>query len=75
MCVVVYTRGISNTTREEKQMENYKLNIEVEIDGAYQKIEVDKVYPTIQKARSALAGQMAKYDRKEMCARGSIVAA
>ena len=56
-------------------MENYKLNIEVEIDGSYQQVEVDKTYPTIQKARSALSGQMAKYDRKEMCARGSVVVA
>lgn len=56
-------------------MENYKLSIEVEIDGTYQQVEVDKVYPTFQKARSALAGQLAKYDRKEMCARGTVVAA
>jgi hypothetical protein len=72
---VIYIRVISNTTREESKMENYKLSIEVEIDGTYQQVEVDKVYPTFQKARSALAGQLAKYDRKEMCARGTVVAA
>lgn len=56
-------------------MEDYKLIVEIELDGSYQEVKVDKVYPTIQKARSALAGQMAKYDRKEICARGSIVTA
>ena len=56
-------------------MENYKLSIEVEIDGVYEQVEVNKIYPTIEKARAALSGQMAKYDRKEICARGSVVAA
>lgn len=52
---------------------NYTINIEVEIDGTYQAVTIDKVYPTIQKARSALYGQLAKYDRKDMCAKGSVV--
>jgi hypothetical protein len=54
-------------------MENYKLNIEVEIDGTYQPVSIEKVYPTIQKARAALYGQLAKYDRKDMCAKGNVV--
>lgn len=52
---------------------NFALKIEVEIDGTYQAMTIDKVYPTIQKARAALYGQLAKYDRKEMCAKGSVV--
>ena len=66
---------ISNTKERENKMENYKLSIEIEIDGTYQPVQVDKVYPTFQKARGALAGQLAKYDRKEICARGTVVPA
>jgi hypothetical protein len=54
---------------------NYKLSIEVEVDGVYEAVEVDKVYATIQQARGALAGQLRKYDRRDLCARGVVVAA
>ena len=52
---------------------DYKLSIEVEVNGRYEIVEVDKVYPTFEKARAALGGQLRKYDRKEMCARGTVV--